>query len=259
MNPIKNYFNGLVDRLNADFAISGTGGHAADTGTNREYLIRDFLNNHLALRLTANLGGSILGFEQPISAQIDVVVKNDLSPRFEENEKAFFLAESVVSAITVKSFLSKDNIFDALLNLASIPQFSQQVLTFKALQSRAYSEYVKFHPRLFVFAFGGISHETATKHVVKFYEEHPQVADNRKPYSIIVNGKYTIRYSITETKTFDGTSIPPGVFYGCPLPEDFRGYPLVDMLNSISSCLSWLPWMDLNSYKYFNVSYKGSV
>ncbi len=255
MNPIKAYYNSLVDRLNAEFTMSGVGGHAADTGTNREVLIRDFLNKHFASRLSADLGGKILGFEQPASAQMDVVVKNDLSPRFEENEKAFFLAENVVAAISVKSHLSKESIFEALANLATVPKLSPKAVTFKALKSGAYAEYEKFHPRLFVFAYGGVSCETATRHVVDFYDQNPNIPGNRKPLSIIVNGKYTIRHSVTETKTFDGTPVPAGVFYGSLLPENFRGYPLVDMVNSVSSCLGWLPWMELNPYEYFNAGY----
>jgi hypothetical protein len=257
MNPIKTYYNGLADRLTADHAVSGAGGHAADTGTNREVLIQNFLNKHLASKLSVSLGGRIVGYEQPISSQIDVVVKNDLSPRFDQNEKSFLLAESLVSAVTIKSNLTKESIRDALANLASIPQLHPEILTFKALKPNAFNEYSKAHPRLLVFAFGGVTCQTAIGHIEEFYRANPSIPVNRKPAFIVVNGEYSIQHSNAESTTFDGTTIPANQFYGVALPKEYHGYPLAGLINSISSCLGWLPYMDLNAHKYFNSSYWG--
>jgi hypothetical protein len=63
----------------------------------------------------------------------------------------FTAVENIASAITIKSFLNKQALFNALENLASVPQLDPEILTFKFLQNNPFENFSKGHPTFFVF------------------------------------------------------------------------------------------------------------
>jgi len=189
MNRIKYYFNLIAEQLDVKYRQASTSGNRSNIGYNREKFIEIFLQKHLPKRLFAFLGDRVIGLRGE-SDQIDIIVSNDISIRFEENERNFITAESVAAAITVKSYLDKAAIQDCLSNLASIPQFSPDILSFKALKTGAFERFIEKHPSLYIFAYDGVNEETCLDHIMEFYNVHCDIPRNRWPLGIIVNKKY---------------------------------------------------------------------
>src|SRR5688500_8475558 len=115
---IQEYFNSLADVLSANSRSASFGGHRPDTGANRESLFIGMLNKHLPDRLRAINGGTVVNLQGQLSKQIDVIVKNDLFPRFEQHEKTCVIAESVAGVFSIKSHLDKAALEDSIENVA---------------------------------------------------------------------------------------------------------------------------------------------
>jgi hypothetical protein len=86
---IAEYFNRLSDKMAASGALGGVSTHRPDIGDNREITLRDVLNRHLPDCLTAMIGGSAVGLDGSHSKQLDIIVRADNSPRFEEQDRSF--------------------------------------------------------------------------------------------------------------------------------------------------------------------------
>lgn len=255
MTRIQNYFNGIADKVASSSLIAGTAHHKPDIGSNREEIVREFLNNHLPRRLTASIGGQVISHDGRESGQIDVVVTNDLGVRFDENEKTFVTCESVAGAITVKSSINQSTLIDALTNLSTIPEPSSQTLGFKMLKPGSVEVFLEMHPSLYVFAYEGINGEACLTHVKDFYSEHPEIPYRRYPKGIIVNRKYMISFFRKETVTSTGQLLPKDSFSLMPLEDALRGYPFVRLLNDLSSYSDWLNHMDVSIHHYFNAGF----
>lgn len=249
------YFTFIADKIEIDSRISGLASHRTDKGTNRERLVEIFLSKHLPRRLKPFLGGTVFGVSGAESKQIDVLVSSDLAVNFEEEDKMFIAVENVAAAITVKSYLDKDAIYDSLANLASVPQIEQRVLSFKFLQPNPFSEFIAAHPSLFVFAYDGVSMEVCTEHMKKFIEEHPDIPNNRYPLAVIVNKRYMIKYERKASVTKLGVAVDPNTFLSVPLVPSTQGYPLVTIISAISAYTDWLPFMTINNELYFRLAY----
>jgi hypothetical protein len=252
---IKKYFNGLSTLITANSSLSGTLRHRGDIGANREEHFLEILNNHLPQRMQAMRGGSIIGFSGEMSKQLDVIVRADNTPRFEQNKNTFTIAESVVSVISLKSFLNKKELLDSLSNLASIPQLSKDAISFRILLSVATADFTSKHPSLFIYAFDGIKMDTCLKHIENFYNINPEVPKNRYPLEVVVHGKYSIKYMPKGGITIDGTQIPAGIFYGAELPPNFSGYPIASIISYIYSYVDWMPYINIEFQKYINAAY----
>jgi hypothetical protein len=252
MTRIQNYFNGVADKIASSSAIASTAQHRPDIGSNREDIVRDFLLRHLPKRLSPHIGGKIISHDGQESGQIDVIVSNDLGVRFDENERTFFIAESVAGAFTVKSTLEKITLIDALTNIATIPEPDVKIFDFKFLKAGATEAFLDFHPSLYVFAYEGIGGETCLAHINEFYRNHPEISHRKYPKGIVVNRKYMIKYYKTETRTSSGDVIPKDSFHLMPLEDNMRGYPFVHILNDLSSYIDWLNQMGVSIHPYFN-------
>ncbi|WP_289024236.1 DUF6602 domain-containing protein [uncultured Salegentibacter sp.] len=225
------------------------------TGFNREIITQDFLNKHLPRRLKPILGGTIFGNNSKDSKQIDIICSNDISINFEDNAKMFVAIENVASAISVKSVLNKEAIFDTLQNLSSIPQIDTNILSFKILKPGAIDSFIDNQPSLFVYAFKGVKMEKALEHINEFYSKNPQIPLNRYPQGIIVNNQYYIKFARESYNTSTGYQVPAKTFYGMKLDEIMIGYPYIQLLNSITSYVDWLPFMRIDLHHYFNSSF----
>ncbi|NKE72808.1 DUF6602 domain-containing protein [Candidatus Manganitrophus noduliformans] len=252
---IQNYFNGVADKFESASLIASTAHHQPDIGSNREVIIRDFLQRHLPRRLSACLGGQVISHDGRESRQIDVVVVNDIGIRFDENDKTFVTVESVAGAITVKSTLNRDTLINALQNLASIPDPSQAALGFKVLTGNAFEAFLDRHPSFYVFAYDGMSGERCLMEVQEFYRVHPEIPLRRYPKGIVVNKRYMIRFVRDETRTSSGYVVSKDTLFLMTLEDPMRGYPFVQLLNDLSSYCDWLNYMDVSIHPYFNTGF----
>lgn len=258
MNRIRPYLNAISERIAVDYKLAGLSSHKPDIGANRERIVEAFLQKHIPERLTASLGGYVIGATGEESKQIDVLVSSDISIRFNESEKTFITVESLASAISVKSDLDKPALEDCLINIASIPQVDARVLSFLGLLPNSYEKFSLMHPSLYVFAYEGVSVETCLAHITNFYKIHLDIPKNRYACGVIVNGKYLIRYCKAQSSMMDGTIVPSNTFVGQPLSSNDTGYPFTFYLNDLSSYVSWLPYMNIDLTHYFNNSYSSA-
>lgn len=254
MNRWTEYLNLTANKFELKATRAGIIGHNSRTGENREDILGKFLDNHLPQRLI-RFNGNIFDINDNISKEIDIIVCNDISLRFSKEMKMTINIESVASAITVKSTLTKDELFDCLSNLASIPQFSNDILSFRGLVSDPYNDFIEKHPNLFVFAYDGLSADTIYSHILEYYKNHSEIPFNRYPRAVIVNKKYMITFHRIQGVTSTGFHIEPNTFVKSILSDDLVGFPLARILNDITDYVDWLPYMRINTYKYFNKGY----
>ncbi len=255
MNHIENYFDNAAMIIQAAGKIAASADHRGDNGHNREVALCDFLNKHLPNRLNAFLGGKALGLGQAPSKQIDIFVKNDLAPKYEESEKSFVLCETIAAAISVKSEMNKEGIYDSLENLASIPQHSKKALSFHVVKDIARSEFEAQHPVMIAFGFNGVKAQTAVDHVNDFYSANSNIPENRKADIVLANCQYEISISNKDRNLAGGGVIPAGLYHYADVSESKMGLPLAGMINSISSHVSWLPYMNFMFFEYINEAY----
>lgn len=248
-----NYFNIIADKLSIDHQLTGTSKNSNDIGLNRETLVQTFLSRHLPKRLSAVLGGHIFGFEQQDSKQIDVILLNDIGLNFEEHQKLFTPVENVAAAFTIKSTLTSNELIDALGNIASIPQIDNDILKFKFLSPNPFADFIKYNPSFYVFAYDGVSLDTALLTIETFYREN-SVPLNRRPCGIIVNKKYYIRCTPDESHTLGGDITPPYFFHGVNLIPEIQGTPFFHIFNCINYYSEWLSKMSIDYIKYFNTT-----
>ncbi|MFC1633963.1 DUF6602 domain-containing protein [Planctomycetota bacterium] len=256
MERIKTYFNNISKKLAIESDIAGGGKHCGDIGTNREVIFQTFLNNHIPNRLKAYLGGEIIGLGDKASGQLDIIVASDIGARFEEKEKTFFIAESVAGVISIKSFLDKAQLFDALDNLSSIPELSSEVLSFDSTAISQKNSFFIYHPSLHILAYDGLAVDTITKHLKEYYFEKSYIRRKRYPTNIIVNGKYCIHYVKKDTKSEYGVDIPLGTFFHYKIEENREGYPLIHLLSELNKYVEWLPHIKINMKEYYNRAFE---
>ncbi len=255
-NVLKKYLDDASDYLAALSNLASTSIHKGDIGSNREGLLIEFINKHCPDRLSAFRGGKILGFGQEASSQIDIIVRCDIAPKFALNETEFTYVEGTMLAIEVKSHLDKQRLHEALDNLASIPQASDNIFESAALgvPDTWEQEFKSALPTLIIFGYDGISLESLYQNLIKYYNDKPDIPWNRRPSKILVNQKYCISSSNKGVPLSTGERIPPNEFYPFHLKEK-RGYCLGLLLDSLTSVVTWLPQMRLNFYEYINEGY----
>lgn len=174
---------------------------------------------------------------------------------FLENNKIRCPVESLTAAISVKSRLTKPELFNALSNLASIPQCHEPAIQLGFL-TKPVSEYILSWPSCFIFAFDGVNCLTCVEHMNEFYASYP-TAFNRIPRAIIVNKKYIvtfIHYNVpgaSPTTKFNVKNISVG---GCD--DDSGGYPIFWLMAELAKGVTWLSNMCLDYTAYYNEAYQ---
>lgn len=250
------YYNTLADSLASKSKMAGITEHPGDTGSNREDLIKEFINKHTPDRLTCYLGGKIIGLNQPTSKQIDCMVTVDIAPKFEENERSIAVVESVAMAISIKSHLNKNTLFDSLDNLSTIPRISENIIkeTSAIKNKDTFKDIEKRIPSLYVFSYSGIQPDTIMKHLHEYYQNNSSIPWNRRPKSILVNREYAIKYSVEEMPLKSGTIVPPYTYHSSYIKQ-VPGYALAEIIVDLSNIISWYNDLWLQFYHYLNEAY----
>jgi hypothetical protein len=253
---LRRYFNDLAEVLDANARIGGVDGHSSDTGENREALIEKFVNDHCPRRLRCHRGGRILGLGQAQSKQIDCVVVSDVVPGFLHQHRSFFVVEAVAMAISVKSHLNKGTLFDALENLASIPQLTPEAVSQTSAVRHAswVDRLINSTPALTVWSFDGIDGETTLRHTVDYYEANPAIPWNRRPRAILVNKKFAINWSSPAMELWNGSSVAPQTFH-LSRTDAHPGYTLGQIVVQLSNAASWYDDQAVHFFMYLNEAY----
>lgn len=233
------YFQGIANSFEEEKYSTNIFPSASDKGTTREGILMEFFTNHLPIRCKVIRGGFIFDSDGNESKQLDLIIVNDLTLQFKqfdsENKegKSFNLVQGCYAAISVKSNLQKDDIFDSLENLASIPPMPDMSGKIDPLL-RFDRTIINNFPVKVVFGFKGLSLGRTLKHINKFYSSR-DVPENRNADIIVLNNKFIIQRSGKKEKIMrDGTKIPPDSFYGY-IGNFIGSYSLFFILTAIQS------------------------
>lgn len=237
-NPLKSYFNLLADEIEVRGKLSKCL-HRPDSGGNKEDILINILNSHLPDCLEAINGGMIINKDNETSGQIDIIIKNNLFPKFSYHEKNYILTENVVAVISVKSQLDKSSLNEAIENIANIPKYSSETLSLTNLPINNANEHNRFYqnwPYRIIFAYDGIETDTLYKHTLSYYNLHP-TRHLSFPKLIVINKKSCLQYFPNGCEFS-----PPGKKWLNPvkLKEDTQGYPISWMLSEIQNYLSFI-------------------
>jgi hypothetical protein len=207
------YFQNRADALESEAKSDRIYPNTGDIGSERENNLFDFINNHIPFRCKILKGGFIFDFNGNQSKQIDLIVTNDLTFQFRKSEsyskqKSFNCIEGCYAAISVKSYLNKNELIDSLENLESIPT-EKKIKVSPYMTNR--QQFIDQIPQRIIFAYDGDSHQTIQGHLRDYYSTHR--LDQRSPDMIIVNNSFYIyRVGSEGLKIHTGEYFPPNTY-----------------------------------------------
>ncbi|HXG07208.1 MAG TPA: DUF6602 domain-containing protein [Nitrososphaera sp.] len=252
-HELRDYFKHEADNLATTAAGTTIFSNNPDSGTVREDILLKFLQRHIPNRCEIIKGGFIFSANGSKSKQIDLMITNDLTMQFkkfngEKLEKSFNCIEGCYCAISVKSDLDKNELIDSLENLESIPTITKDIIRNPSITNRR--ELLDQIPQRIIFAYKGISSETALKHLESYYKSK-RVPDALRPDMIIVlNSYYFFKAGIKGVTLVDGTYIAPNT-YGTVKDHKYVGaHALLQLLSRIQaiSNIGSLLNFDLSDY-----------
>ncbi len=191
---LRNYYKDVAKVLLGTASASSIFPNTTDIGVAREQLYAKFLQLHVPTSCNVFLGGFLFGLDGSESKQIDIIVTSDSSPQFnllkEGTGKAFACIEGAVAVVSVKSYLSSEELLDALGNLASLPD--KEPLSKERLAVVFNNFYYKNWPFKIIYASDGISEETLKIKLNEYYKNNPLIPPEKRPDLIHVAGKYYV-------------------------------------------------------------------
>lgn len=210
-HEIKNHYGAIAEELLNQANQARLLENPSDVGTEKEEIYLGFLKRRLARTCDAFLGGYVFDLQGNKSKQIDIIITNGNTPRFQMSggNKQIAPLEGIIGIVESKSMLNRHELRDALKKCASIPEMPgpEGIL----------SPFIKSNHQLWfdmpykiIFAYNGIEKETIVKHINDFYDEYNDVPVNRRPNIIHVLQKYVIFRTLPSMTVFnsDGSSDP---------------------------------------------------
>ncbi len=240
------YFQKVGSVLKGESDVASIFPNPSDIGDARELIYVEFLKQHLPKSCAIHRGGFLFGMEGNVSNQIDVIILNDLALQFSFNNqdgkgKSFACIDGCVAIASIKSNLTKREIFKALDNIASIP--NKQELGKRKPPNLMIKNYDDW-PLKIIYASDGIDHSNALKAINEYYLENP-VPVNKQPDFIHVCGKYNIIHTKEQSVTRDGARISPNCFLAQPKASD-----AYSLLYTICKIQNYLQNMHYVLYSY---------
>jgi hypothetical protein len=202
------YFQNRADALESEAKGDKIFPNRGDSGSERENDLLTFIDNHIPFRCKIIKGGFIFDANGDQSNQIDLIITNDLTFQFRKSqsnsiEKSFNCIEGCYAAISVKSYLNKNELIESLGNLESIPT-DKKIIASPFITNR--QRFIDQIPQRIIFAYNGDSRETINGHLKEYYSTHR--LDERSPDMIIVNNSYYF-YRVGP----EGVTMPTGEFF----------------------------------------------
>ena len=200
----------------------------------REKVYVEFLRTHAPARCNVFLGGFIFDMAGNESRQLDVIVTNDTTPRFDLHNKdghgkSFSPIEGTLGVVSAKSTLDQRELEDALLGIASIPLTSS--LHNRLVAGIDVPDYNDW-PLKIVYASNGISATKLLMHLFGFYHLRPEIPFHRRPNIIHVAGKYVL------LRTVKNMSDLASERYGTPSKLQIGNYNLL----TVGADLQGIQW-----------------
>jgi hypothetical protein len=188
------YFAKVGEVLRGEADAAAIFPNMTDVGMSRERIYADFLRTHLPSSCNTLLGGFLFGLNGQESNQIDIIVTSAICPQFnfmnrDGSSKTFACVDGTLAVASLKSCLDSTQLFDALDNLASVPQ--KKPMTGRIAPFVEIDDYDDW-PYKIIYAPRGATLETLMASLEKYYERHPEIPYTHKPNLIHVAGSYNI-------------------------------------------------------------------
>lgn len=212
---LRSYLTGLTHVMRGEALSSTAFPNTTDNGQSKERSFLEILRHHTPSSCNVFLGGYLFNLQGEESKQIDIIISDTQSIKFDAlnkdgGGKSFACVDGAIAAFSIKSYLSKDEMFDALSNIASIP--SGTSLTPSNSDPNVNMEGVRDGMLKVIYALDGAKLETTTGYLEEFYSKHPDIPNSRRPNYIHVLGKYTWVRTIRPLVNDAGVSVPIGKF-----------------------------------------------
>lgn len=121
---MKNVFEGMKHILDASFAATsvGTSKRASNrTGSNREFLVREFFPSVLPLSASVRQGGTVVSaFGENTSRDVDILILNNWAAPIWPFLHGIVPAEGVLAAIAVERAFNRSSLYSALGQCVSV-------------------------------------------------------------------------------------------------------------------------------------------
>ena len=123
---LRAYYSDLAAVLRGEAKAASIFPNTTDIGMSRERVYAEFLKQHAPSKCKVFFGGFLFGEDGSESAQLDVLVTTDTTPRFNFNNKdgqgnSFSPVEGTLAVASIKSTLNKNELENALTGIAGIP------------------------------------------------------------------------------------------------------------------------------------------
>ena len=228
------YLLSLVQVLRGEESAAKVFANATDNGQSKEGALRDILSYHIPISCNIFLGGFLFNLAGDESKQLDIIITDSQSLNFNLHNKggdgkSFACIDGCISVISSKSYLNKNETFEALENVASIPTGTtlNDINSDRRLDLSGLND----GPLKVIFALDGVHADTMVSYLRDFYNDNPDIPNDRRPNYIHVLGKYTWVRMIRSIPNDEGVMTQIGQY--CKREHDADLYFLSSLLTSI--------------------------
>lgn len=219
------YYTSIGRVLRGEASAASVFPNAVDIGSARERVYAEVLRAHLPSSCNVLFGGFLFDQEGSESKQIDILITNESSLRFDFHKggtgKSFACIDGCVGVVSVKSKLDSYHLTDSLSNIASIPD--KQPLPDAQIAAGLIIWHYDDWPYKIVYASDGIGLSALQESLSNFYSDNPGIPFHKRPNLIHVAGKYAIVRSRLDSTGPDGTVVKVGDFLGSQDRTDAYG------------------------------------
>jgi hypothetical protein len=227
---LREYYLNVAEVLRGEAGAASIFPNTTDVGMSREKVYAEFLRLHAPSKCNVFFGGFLFSEDGSESAQLDVLITTDTTPRFDfhnkdGNGKSFAPVEGTLAIASIKTMLNKESLEDALGGIASIPPTMP-------LGSRVNPQFFIGNyddwPYKIIYASDGIAVNTLMGHLEEYYLRHPEISNGRRPNIIHVLGKYIIHRAGKSSKEWKPVSkeirsLEENQFHFATLNPDIQG------------------------------------
>ncbi|MDD2364549.1 MAG: hypothetical protein PHN84_00145 [Desulfuromonadaceae bacterium] len=227
---LRTYYTEVASVLRGEASVASVFPNMTDVGMSRENLYAEFLRLHAPSKCNVFLGGFLFGEDGTESAQLDVIVTTDTTPRFNFHNKnglgkSFSPVEGTLGIASIKSTLNKNELENALAGIASIP--ASTPLGSRVNPSFNVKDYEDW-PYKIIYASKGISATSLLTHLNNYYIRNPSIQFGRRPNIIHVSGKYVIlratnAVGIWDANKHEDMNLEAGTFHLIDIDPDLQG------------------------------------
>jgi len=233
---LRKYYADIAIALQGEAAAAAIFPNGSDVGGSREQIYAEVLKLHAPTKCNVFQGGFLFHMDGRESGQLDVIVTIDTAMRFDflnrnGGGKSFAPVEGTIGIASIKSNLTKEKLFEALENIASIPPMEPLGTRVNPLfQVNFYEDF----PFKVLYATDGPSLETMLANLVEFYTAHPGIPLTRRPHIIHVLRKYVVvrvtpSLGFRSSKTGEHVEAMLGTFRPISSESDLQGLTMVLM------------------------------